>query len=342
MVNTMQTDILSTHLISIIVPVYNVEKYIAKCIDSIIKQTYTNLEIIIIDDGSPDHSGKISEGYQQKDNRIKVIHTKNSGVSAARNLGVDNSKGKYVVFVDGDDFLASDFIEYMLSIIKKTGAYFAMSKRCFKSLNEAQTKKDLIETYTPENAAIALLYPNIEIGCWNKMFLRDFLVENKIIFPENFFMGEGLNFIVSAAQMSNCVGVGNRKVYYYRKDNLSSATTQISVDKMINALLSIENIKRNAIIHTPSFKMALDFHEYFTTLYAWNAIFVTHKEKVYPNEYKQWFTKIRKDALHMMKANVSSFIKIKILAYGVNPRSALKLQHFFSKIKHQLKLLINN
>ena len=98
-------------LVSVIIPVYNVEKYLERCVDSVLAQTYTNLEIILIDDGSTDTSGKICDEYAQKDARIRVLHKKNTGIADTRNIGLDISKGEYIAFVDSDDFVASIFIE---------------------------------------------------------------------------------------------------------------------------------------------------------------------------------------------------------------------------------------
>ena len=106
-------------LISIIVPVYNVEKYIDKCISSILQQTYPRIELLLIDDGSPDKSGIICDMYAQKDNRVRVFHKPNAGVSAARNTGINNAKGEFITFVDSDDWLEPDCIRRSLNIINK-------------------------------------------------------------------------------------------------------------------------------------------------------------------------------------------------------------------------------
>ena len=106
-------------LISIIIPVYNVEKYIRFCLDSVINQTYKNLEIIIVDDGSKDSSGQIADEYAVKDSRIKVIHKENGGLSDARNVGLDAITGKYVAFLDSDDVITLDFYEYLYNLIKQ-------------------------------------------------------------------------------------------------------------------------------------------------------------------------------------------------------------------------------
>lgn len=109
-------------LISIVVPVYNVEKHLSKCLDSIISQSYKNLEIILVDDGTKDNSDKICDEYALKDSRIKVLHIENSGVSAARNRGLDVITGDYVAFVDSDDYIAENMIERLFDTIKSTNA----------------------------------------------------------------------------------------------------------------------------------------------------------------------------------------------------------------------------
>ena len=108
--------------VSFIIPCYNVEPYIEKCINSITRQTISEIEIIPVDDGSPDGTGKILDRLAEKDPRIKVIHKENAGVSAARNSGLQLAIGDYIVFVDGDDFIAEDYAEYMLTLINQTGA----------------------------------------------------------------------------------------------------------------------------------------------------------------------------------------------------------------------------
>ena len=105
-------------LVSIIVPVYNVEKYIKKCVDSLITQTYSNLEIILVNDGSPDNSGKICDEYAQSDSRIKVIHKANGGLSDARNTGIDIAEGQYIFFLDSDDWIDCQCIEKLHNLIK--------------------------------------------------------------------------------------------------------------------------------------------------------------------------------------------------------------------------------
>ena len=108
-----------TPLISIIVPVYNVELYLSKCVDSILAQTYTNLEIFLVDDGSSDRSGRLCDEYAKQDKRIKVIHKKNEGQSDARNVAINMATGEFISFIDSDDYVTENYIMTLYSLIEK-------------------------------------------------------------------------------------------------------------------------------------------------------------------------------------------------------------------------------
>ena len=113
-------------LISVIIPIYNVEQYLKECLESVINQTYRNLEIILVDDGSKDKSGKICDEYKNKDERIKVVHKENGGLSDARNAGMKIATGKYIQFIDSDDFIDKDMIETLYNLIIENEADISM------------------------------------------------------------------------------------------------------------------------------------------------------------------------------------------------------------------------
>lgn len=137
-------------LVSVIVPIYNVEKYLHRCVDSIIGQTYKNLEIILVDDGSEDSSGQICDDYVKKDKRIVVVHKKNGGLSDARNTGVKKAKGSYITFVDGDDEIMSSFVETLYDNIH--------SKRCDIAACAYVTLKKKPARYTYKQGSEAIIY----------------------------------------------------------------------------------------------------------------------------------------------------------------------------------------
>ncbi len=121
-------------LISVIIPVYKVEKYLKRCVDSVLAQTYENIEIILVDDGSPDNCGEMCDEYARADSRVVVIHKENGGVSAARNIGVERSHGEYVTFVDSDDYISPDYVEYLYSLLSDNDADVAIAD--FKKTSE--------------------------------------------------------------------------------------------------------------------------------------------------------------------------------------------------------------
>lgn len=153
----------------------------------------------------------------KEDNRIKVIHKVNGGVSSARNVGIEEATGKYVVFVDGDDYMSEDYADYMFSMIKKHDADVALFVNCFTAEAEPKVVSDQIKVYTPEEATTQLLGPRVIVSCWNKIYKRSLLIDNHIRLSTTQFYGEGLRFITTATQCANKVAVGNRKVYYYRQ-----------------------------------------------------------------------------------------------------------------------------
>ena len=132
---------MSQPLVSIIVPIYKVEPYLRRCLDSIVNQSYTNLEIILVDDGSPDNCPQICDEYASKDNRIKVIHKKNGGLSDARNAGLDICKGEYISFVDSDDWVDEKYIETLLDLAIKENVDIAIGEHEKKIRDSAFFKK---------------------------------------------------------------------------------------------------------------------------------------------------------------------------------------------------------
>lgn len=153
----------STPKISIIVPVYNVEQYIVKCIDSVIAQTYKDYELILVDDGSTDNSGKICDEYALKDNRIKVIHKKNEGVTATRDRGVKEAKGEFLFFIDGDDYITENALELFTNKQKENDADLVRGSFC--SIKEdGEIKKHIVPTNTK---TIEKYFNYIAKGCWN-------------------------------------------------------------------------------------------------------------------------------------------------------------------------------
>jgi len=177
----------STPLISVIVPVYKVEPYLRKCVDSIIAQTYTNLEIILVDDGSPDNCGKICDEYAEKDSRIKVVHKENGGLSDARNAGLDIMQGEYVAFVDSDDWVLSNYVKDMHENLMKYDADISVSGIIYVYENNKKNitlaVSDIDGLYTQQEAVENLFYQKgIYPSAYSKLYKAK-LFEN-ICYPK--------------------------------------------------------------------------------------------------------------------------------------------------------------
>ncbi len=216
------------NLISVIVPVFNVEDYIERCIKSILNQTYNNLEIILVDDGSTDKSGEICDLYKEKDNRIKVIHNKNSGPSVARNCGLSIAKGKYIGFVDSDDFIALDMYETLYHYMKEDADVVCCATLSITNHNkEVRYKSKGVVSYTKlEGIKELLKTEHICFSACDKLFRRN-LLEN-IRFPRG-RQSEDLPFIYQVFKKSNkIVNIGKVKYFYfYRPDSRSNADFDI-------------------------------------------------------------------------------------------------------------------
>lgn len=222
-------------MISIIVPIYKVEKYIKKCVDSIIFQSYKDIEIILVDDGSPDNCPMICDEYAKKDNRIKVIHKENGGLISARKAGLKVSTGEYVCFVDGDDWIEPDMYEHIADAIEKyscdcviTQFYFSFPDKESKSnylLNKEYYTRDEIKKEIFPTMLFAGEYYQFGIYpcCWTKVFKRELLEKHLMDTDERIRMGEDIAFTYPCLMECNSIAFIDKPLYHYR-NNPSSMT----------------------------------------------------------------------------------------------------------------------
>lgn len=208
----------SSPLFSIIIPIFNAEQYLKTCINSIISQTYTHFELLLIDDGSTDSSYDICKEYESKDKRIKVYRKNNGGVSTARNLGIDKAKGEWIAFIDSDDYVNKDFLyNYKLVIDKKaelvcTGyvGYYSNNKIIKVKSNNSDNKSEIIY-YQFKYRLLGFL--------WCKCFKRQIIIENGIRFNEKFKLMEDLEFIYNFLSHCTYIKSVNTCSYNYRQPN---------------------------------------------------------------------------------------------------------------------------
>ena len=305
--------------VTAIVAIYKSEKFLPKLLDSIINQTWKNLEILLVDDGSPDNSGLICDKYAKKDKRIRVIHKENGGACEARNVGLTEATGEYILIIDGDDWLEKDYVEYLMNLIHETGSEMAMTDKIFTTRDRNQTEQDRIETWTPEEAFCSIIYPKIPIGPWNKIYKTSLLKDNHIDFNRP-WSGEGLYFSAMAASCSNRVGVGHKKIYNYRLNNENSGLTHYNVVMGTNALENIKYIKENRVIKTKRTENACNWHIWKNYGYILFLIVATNSVSQNKVLYKDCIHNIR---IRLIKVLIHSEfgvkMKIKMLIQGLAP-----------------------
>ena len=233
-------------LITIVINVYNREKFIKKCLDSVINQTYKNIEILIVNDGSTDNTLKICESY--KDERIRIITTENKGLSLSRNVGIENSKGEYLYFVDSDDFIESDTIEYLYNLCKKYNAKFSscVPLSIFDYNFKVKNKKEEIKLLTSyEMLKKVLIFEEMSGTLWNKLLKKELF--NEIRFEDR--ITDDIVVVYKLVLEAEKIVYSNQIKYYFLKHSNSVTTNGYedydrSVDFYKATIERYENIKK--------------------------------------------------------------------------------------------------
>lgn len=216
-------------LISVVIPVYNVEKYLKECLESVLNQTYKNLEIILVDDGSKDSSGEICDEYAKRDSRIKVIHKKNGGLSDARNAGIDAARGEYITFVDSDDYIEEDMYEFLAKNMEKADADISICQ-VYYVYKEAKETTHTPNIYLEMDSIEAIKHVNMvgyyTVAAYDKLYKRDIFKE--IRYPVG-KINEDWYIICEVFDKANKIVYSSEPKYNYRKRKGS-----ITDDKKIN------------------------------------------------------------------------------------------------------------
>lgn len=231
-------------LISVIVPVYNVEKYLRECVDSILRQVYTNLEIILVDDGSTDSSGTMCDEYAKKDDRIRVIHKQNGGLSDARNAGLDICSGEYISFVDSDDIISDYFIEYLHDTMVRENSDIVALRQTARFWDDGIQKPNFDDSpdYQTDNlssfdALIQMYYQVIPTGIQHKFYKR-FLFDD-LRFPKG-YLYEDLATSYKLFMKCSTISLISPAIYGYRKRSGSIIRSDFKKEKMVVIEISQE------------------------------------------------------------------------------------------------------
>ena len=309
--------------ISVIVPIYNVENYLRRCIDSILKSTYENLEIILVDDGSTDECPTICDDYAKKDPRIKVIHKKNGGLSDARNKGLDIATGEYISFIDSDDCINKNMLSYLMNLLVDNSCdisvcdFYTFSDVC-PTVELSQNADKNFKIFSNKEAIALLLYGEKSHGdyAWNKLYKKKLF--NNVRYPIKRKM-EDIGTTYKLYYESKKIVISNEKLYYYYQRNdsiLGKKGFQIFSD---NFELSFErynflkkknilNEKEIVIYHKDVLNKIIDVYK--------NANAILEKDYFNQKNCRAIYTEIfKKYYIDIMKSS-SIKLKIKYLVYN--------------------------
>ncbi|MFR9669524.1 MAG: glycosyltransferase family 2 protein [Rikenellaceae bacterium] len=314
-------------MISIIVPIYNVEEYLPKCLESIINQSYRNIEIILVDDGSPDNAGEICDEYATKDERVRVFHIPNGGVAKARQLGVENSTGDYIVFVDPDDWLPLDAIEIMYSNINpEIDIVIGNLTTNYKS-DETSYKKETLRILTGDKYLNQLLKKQILFSPCAKLYRRSLFDNNSFPIRKR---GEDCLMNITISPRVRSVAIINKLVYYYfSRPNSATNSTTNSYEKVKDFCLTIEQLLK-------------DIGAYEKSKYSYLSLVLMELNHANLGHYDNgieddiWIMKI----IDLAKESNSLSNFERFMIFALSNKSALKIRYQYYKLKHNLKMLI--
>lgn len=323
-------------LISVIIPVYNVEKFLKKCLDSVINQTYTNLEIIVVDDGSKDKSGEICDSYKNKDARIKVIHKQNGGLSSARNVGLEKSNGDYILFLDSDDWIDLTYIEVLYNNLIENNCEISVPGFCLSYENGKRIKDSKINSktvFSTEEALSNYLFNGYITPCVASKLWKRELWEN-IKCPEGKLFED--QFTTYKLIMKSKLIVFDPSIsYYYFKRNGSIGHSSFS-KKTYDLLDAISKQYLDILAKYPNLE-----NDLIVAKITWEIVFINFMIPVKQNYDYEVINNVRKEINQNRKKIVKckyigKIRKFQILLLGVN-FNLYKLMYSLYKLKYKIK-----
>lgn len=229
-------------VISVIVPVYNVEKYLTRCIDCILNQSFTDFEVLLIDDGSTDQSGKICDSYSEKDSRIKVFHQANKGVSSARNLGLDYIQGDWLTFADADDYMEENWLQDFYIHAKEADIIFQNAIWHYQDGN-IFCRSICVDDNLSYKEKLAILYPKNFLGyIWATLFKTSLVKQHHLRFNSQFSFKEDRDFVLRYCKYAKSLKVLPCRNYHYNFPPSNRSYSNPNISRVILEICEKENI----------------------------------------------------------------------------------------------------
>ena len=321
-------------LLSIIVPVYNVQDYLGKCLDSILCQITDEIECILIDDGSTDNSGKICDEYNEKYSSIITIHKENGGLSSARNEGLKYAKGKYITFIDSDDRIAENSMQEIIKWSKEseTDLCFMQTIKFYpngetEDLGEKIRRRDFLDKEKEKICKILSKKPKYPGSAWGKLYKRGFLEKDGLVFPNDKRYSEDLGFVRDCIINAKTIEALDVPFYEYRQNRIGSITNIKKEKNFFDLLLfvqeTVELVKARGNKEEDEYLLSFAAYEYSILLWMFTRIKFEEEENA---------LSVLKTYRHLLKYNKS--IKIRIINYIVKfigIKNTSKLLNFIKK-----------
>ena len=321
--------------LSFILPIYNVEAYLPHCVNSILNQMNDTCEIILVDDGSPDHSGQICDDYAARDPRIRVIHKENGGPSAARNTGLQVAKGEYICFVDSDDYIEKNTVEKLLDWIDREhlDLCFLQAAKVYEDGSTEPVREDIRSAdIRGKNRDEVLRYlasrNTFSGGPWAKLYRREFLLDNHITFPEG-RLSEDLVFCLKVYLRAEGIDCLDFPFYCYCQKRTDSLTSVITPSYYRDTLLFVEEVVRDyGSTHRPQNadgELALSSAAFEYAVLVWQAVLL-------PKENQAWAWQAIMPYRWILKWGQSSKVRlIRRASYLFGLKGAARLADFYQK-----------
>lgn len=327
--------------ISIIVPVYNVETYLRKCIDSILTQTFTDFELILVDDGSPDRCGEICEEYANRDSRVVVIHKENGGLSSARNAGLDAARGEYIGFVDSDDYIKEDMYATLYNHLVSNNADISICgiSHCFNN-QTAPSNKQFFDKLTDSISALKLILEgeSISVNAVNKLYKRS--IFDNLRYPLG-KTSEDAYVIVEVMLKASIVHIDTSPKYYYVHRENSITTREFSEKN----LYVVEAYRRNVELvreRCPEILASAYYRLCWSYTITINKMIAAPNNVIqrYKNFIKEAKAVIRKNLLIILKqSGISRKVKIICIFISMNPNLYILFKKCYNKLRTEGKLI---
>ncbi len=287
-----------SELVSVIVPIYKVEAFLDRCVQSILNQTYSNLEVILVDDGSPDNCGRMCDEYALKDSRVRVIHKENGGLSDARNAGIAKATGAYITFIDSDDYVEADYVQVLYDTLKRGKAMMAISSHRVLYDGGMVLSKGTDENTVLDPATVLdrmLYHEDIDLSAWGKLYARQ-LWEN-VRFPKGRLFEDAAT---TYKLMDKCsrIAVDSKETYNYIIRQNSISNNEFSPKKM-DLIVSTGEMCRYVRSKYPKLAPAADrrlMYAYLSTLSQ-----LAMSKKRFPKEQKELMSYIKKNGKTVLK-----------------------------------------